>query len=91
MLEGLNSAARRGNAAAHYALAHIHADDGLPGSEGSEYWYSMMKQGRVLDGVELEWALAYKEGQGRAERQAFHVAEAARLGHPKARLALTIA
>lgn len=50
-----------------------------------------MKQGRVLDGVELEWALAYKEGQGRSERQAFHVAEAARLGHPKSRLALTIA
>lgn len=90
LLEGLTSAARRGSAAAHYALAHIYEEDDSPDSEGSEHWYSLLKQGRELQGIELEWALAYGEGKGRAERYGFHFAEAARLGHRDARLAFAI-
>ena len=48
--------------------------------EGSEYWYSLLKQGRPLQGIELEWALAYERERMQAERHAYHLAEA-KLGH----------
>ncbi|MCM8593535.1 hypothetical protein NFO98_31285, partial [Pseudomonas aeruginosa] len=58
--------------------------------EGSEYWYSLLKQGRPLQGIELEWALAYERERMQAERHAYHLAEAAKLGHRAARLARAV-
>ncbi|WP_319176857.1 hypothetical protein [Pseudomonas aeruginosa] len=86
LMEGLEAAARRGNASAHFALAHIYRRDEHSDPLGSEYWYSLLKQGRPLQGIELEWALAYEREQMQAERHAFHLAEAAKLGHRAARL-----
>src|SRR3546814_9921350 len=51
---GLNGLASRGSAAAHYALALIYRGDDLSEEEGSSYWYSLMEQGRDLDGVQLD-------------------------------------
>jgi len=62
----------------------------LSEEEGSSYWYSLMEQGRDLDGVQLEWATAYKTQLLNAEREALHLDEAARLGWPDARLDLAL-
>ncbi|HGS7893554.1 hypothetical protein N0590_18330 [Pseudomonas aeruginosa] len=90
LMEGLEAAARRGNASAHFALAHIYRRDEHSDLEGSEYWYSLLKQGRPLQGIELEWALAYERERMQAERHAYHLAEAAKLGHRAARLARAV-
>ena len=86
LMEGLEAAARRGNASAHFALAHIYRRDEHSDLQGSEYWHSLLKRGRPLQGIELEWALAYERAQMQVERHAFHLAEAAKLGHRAARL-----
>lgn len=49
-----------------------------------------MKQGRDLDGVQLEWATAYKTHLLNAEREALHLNEAARLGWADARLDIAL-
>ncbi len=90
LIDGLNGAASRGSAVAHYALAHIYRGDGLSEKEGSSYWYSLMAQGRDLDGVQLEWAIAHKTQLLNAEREAVHLNEAARLGCADARLDLAL-
>ena len=90
LIDGLNGAASRGCAAAHYALALIYRGDELSEEEGSSYWYSLMEQGRDLDGVQLEWATAYKIHLLNAEREALHLNEAARLGCADARLDLAL-
>lgn len=90
LIDGLNGAASRGSAAAHYALALIYRGDDLSEEEGSSYWYSLMEQGRDLDGVQLEWATAYKTHLLNAEREALHLNEAARLGWVDARLDIAL-
>lgn len=90
LIDGLNGLASRGSAAAHYALALIYRGDGLSEEEGSSYWYSLMEQGRDLDGVQLEWATAYKTQLLNAEREALHLNEAARLGWADARLDIAL-
>ncbi len=80
LIDGLNGAASRGSPAAHYSLALIYRGDDLSEEQGSSYWYSLMEQGRDLDGVQLEWAIAYKTQLLNAEREARHLNEAARLG-----------
>ncbi|PKF70762.1 hypothetical protein CW360_11525 [Pseudomonas fluvialis] len=90
LIDGLNGAASRGSAAAHYALALIYRGDDLSEEEGSSYWYSLMEQGRDLDGVQLEWATAYKAHLLNAEREALHLNEAARLGWADARLDIAL-
>lgn len=90
LIDGLNGAASRGSAAAHYALALIYRGDDLSEEEGSAYWYSLMEQGRDLDGVQLEWATAYKTQLLNAEREALHLNEAARLGWADARLDIAL-
>ena len=56
-IDGLTNAAAKGNATAHFALALIHADDDIDDVEtGSDYWYQQAQSGRVLAGVEKEWA-----------------------------------
>lgn len=89
LLDGLEATARKGNAAAHYALALIHAtaDENDLGA-GSNYWYSQRQQGRVLTGVEKEWAEAYEARLTQAEQYARHLREAGRLGNQHALLDL---
>lgn len=89
LLDGLDAAASKGNALAHYALALIHA----PGDEddqdpGSSWWYSQAQQGRVLTGVEREWAEAYEARLTQTEKYIRHLREAGRLGNPGALLDL---
>ena len=49
LLDGLEAAASKGNATAHYALALIHAPDDEDDDLGAKnsYWYSQGQQGRV--------------------------------------------
>lgn len=86
LIDGLNGAASRGSAAAHYALALIYRGDELSEEVGSSYWYSLMEQGRELEGVQLEWAKTYEERLLNAEREELHLKESARLGWADARL-----
>lgn len=90
LLQDLESAAERGNALAHYALALIydrHADD-----EGqqpiSPYWHNQAQQGRVLTGVQIEWAEAYAKQRADADKYAHHLRAAASLGSRHALLDL---
>lgn len=89
LLDGLDAAASKGNALAHYALALIYApgdDDDL--DAGSSYWYSQGQQGRVLTGVEKEWAEAHETRLAQAEKYTRHLREAGRLGNQHALLDL---
>ncbi|GAA6132281.1 hypothetical protein [Halopseudomonas sabulinigri] len=86
LTDGLRLIAKRGNAMAHYALAQIYGGDGLGYREGSQYWHSKLAQGDELTGVQLEWAKAYSDNILNAEREAFHLQEAVRLGYPAAQL-----
>lgn len=91
MLEGLSAIAGKGHAAAHYALAIIHAptrDDFDALGVGSDYWYMQAQNGRVLTGVEQEWAHAHAARLARDERFSLHLRAAARLGHHEALLEL---
>jgi TPR repeat protein len=87
LLEGLEGAADKGKASAHYALALIHAPNEEQGV-GSEYWYSQAQMGRVLTGVEKEWADAHAACLAKAAKYSQHLHEAARLGHQDALLEL---
>jgi hypothetical protein len=90
MLEGLKLAASKGTALAHYALALIHAPDeeDEERSAGSDYWHSQANQGRILTGVEKEWADAHAAHLDKVAKHAHHLREAARLGHQDALLEL---
>ena len=82
LCSGLEDAAKRGNAKAHYALALILRTDET--SVGSSYWHDRRAQGDQLSGVQLEWANAYQEEVEREAARSGHLREAARLGHPDA-------
>lgn len=87
--DGLENAASKGNALAHYALALIHApEEDEERKVGSDYWHSQAKQGRFLTGVEKEWADDYATNLARSEKHAHHLREAARLGQQDALLEL---
>ncbi|MDI1246470.1 MAG: hypothetical protein PSV24_13840 [Rhodoferax sp.] len=90
MLDGLEAAAGKGNALAHYALALIHAPDHVDADQeaGSSYWHSQAQQGRELTGVEKEWADAHASRLAQAEKGAHHLREAGRLGNQHALLDL---
>lgn len=87
LMHGLTVTAQRDHAMAHYALALLYRGDEFEETEGSEYWHSQLAQGRELAGVELEWALAYRDKLSKAEREAFHLQEATRLGYGAAQQA----
>lgn len=89
-LDGLESAASNGNALAHYALALIHApeDDAADEAAGSSYWYSQAQQGRVLAGVEKEWADEHAAHLARSGQYLRYLREAGRLGNQDALLDL---
>ena len=91
LLDGLTVSANKGNADAHYALALIHApgDDYSGDNEvGSEYWHAQAQNGRVLTGVEKEWAEAHAAHLVKAENYIRHLQEAAKLGQQEALLEL---
>ena len=89
LLDGLDAAASKGNALAHYALALIYApDDEDYLGAGSSYWYAQRQQGRVLTGVEDEWAEAHAYRLAQAQKYTHHLKEAGRLGHQDALLDL---
>ena len=87
-LEGLAAAAKRNVAAAHYALALVHAppDNEDGNGVGSGYWYEQAKQGEVLSGVQQEWAEAWEAHLARVAAHARHLQRAAELGHAEALL-----
>ncbi len=64
-LSSLSSAASKGNADAHYALALLHApvvrefDDWGEPATGSEYWYQQSMSGRLLTDYEQQFADDY--------------------------------
>jgi TPR repeat protein len=89
--DGLEGAASKGNALAHYALALIYAsgeEDEEQQGVGSDYWHSQAQKGRLLTGVEKEWADDYATNLARSEKHAHHLREAARLGQQDALLEL---
>jgi TPR repeat protein len=91
MLEdALEAAASKGHALAHYALALINDRDNEDDEPDprNPYWYSQGQQGRVLTGVEKEWAEAYQGDLTRTEKYVRHLREAGRLGNQHALLDL---
>jgi len=91
LIAGLEFAAGGGNnALAHYGLALIHGfnDDGFGEEVGSNYWYNQGKNGRILTGVEKEFADEYKNKMANDEKYEFHLREAGRLGNEGALLDL---
>ncbi|UOD29246.1 hypothetical protein INH39_28155 [Massilia violaceinigra] len=91
LLEGaLEASASKGHALAHYALALINApdDEDDEADLGSAYWHSQGLQGRVLIGVEKEWAETYEARLARTEKHLRHLREAGRLGNQHALLDL---
>ncbi len=90
LVGALEAAAINGHALAHYALALINDPDNEDDEPdaGSAYWHSQGQQGRVLTGVEKEWAEAYKTRLTRSEKYSRHLREAGRLGNQHALLDL---
>lgn len=90
LIDGLNAAAIKGSGHAHYALALVHAPADADDAQdtGSEYWYNQALGGRVLEGIEKEWADAHAAKLCSAEKYAHHLREAARLGSQQALLDL---
>lgn len=89
LIAGLEAAAAKGNAFAHYALALIHMpEDDCDHDPGSDYWYNQEQSGRVLAGVEKEWADQYAQMISNDEKYEFHLREAGRLGNEQALLDL---
>jgi hypothetical protein len=90
LLESLEIAAAKGIPLAHYALALLTSahDEELDSEEGSSYWYSERQQGRVLTGIEKDWAEVYARQLAQSEKYAHHLREAARLGNKQALLDL---
>jgi hypothetical protein len=89
LLAELESAAEKGNSLAHYAIAlFLMPDADYDQTPGSEYWYTQEQRGRVLTGVEKEWADDYAEAINNAQKFEFHLREACRLGNQDALLDL---
>lgn len=90
LLDGLETAASKGNALAHYALALIFYPDKTVGTRkaGSSYWYSQAQQGHVLTAWEKEWADMHAKYLADTDKYAFHLREAGRLGNEHALLDL---
>ncbi|MBP9634370.1 MAG: hypothetical protein KBE28_05050 [Nitrospira sp.] len=83
LLESLEASANRNIADAHYALALIYGPDEYEDNKTgvSDYWYNQGQQGRVLTGVEIEWADAYTQHLANERKYVTHLREAARLGN----------
>jgi len=89
LLSGLELAAEKGNSQAHYAIAlFLMPAPDFDQTPGSEYWYTQEQRGRVLTGVEKEWADEYVQLINNAQKFEFHLREAGRLGNEDALLDL---
>ena len=86
-LEGLEIAASKNIALAHYALALLHFPDDEQ-KRGSSYWHAQVLQGHILTGVEKEWADAHAVYLAKTAQYVHHLREAARLGQQYALLDL---
>ncbi len=88
LFDGLDAAAGRGNALAHYALALIYGRGGIldehDPSPGDDYWLKQWELGKELKGVELEWAQAALADRERISKSDFHLEQAALLGFDEA-------
>jgi hypothetical protein len=69
------------NAWANYCLA-LHYDNFSEEDHltGSDYWYNQLQAGRQLSGVELTFALEYKQHLTNKSKYEFHLRKAASLG-----------
>ncbi|MCX7069555.1 MAG: hypothetical protein NTW01_00980 [Gammaproteobacteria bacterium] len=85
--ESLQSAAERGSALAHYAIALLHAYD-LPDDEddgtASAYWSRQRRAGVELSGAKAEWADEYDRREESNSRYEHHLRAAASLGYKHA-------
>lgn len=83
LMESLEASANRSNGDAHYVLALIYGPDKFEDDEAdvSDYWYNQGQQGRILTGVEKEWADAYPQHLANEQKHVTHLREAARLGN----------
>lgn len=89
LLAELELAAEKGNSQAHYAIAlFLMPDPDSDQTPGSDYWYTQEQQGRILIGVEKEWADEYVQSINNAQKFEFHLREAGRLGNEDALLDL---
>ncbi len=90
VFHALDAAAKSGNPLAHYAIALHHANSDESDEDGisNDYWYKQMQSGRVLDGAEKEFALAYLQQLTSQKKYQFHLREAGRLGSELALLDL---
>lgn len=88
LISELEDVARKNHLKAHQALVFIYRSMMHEVGSGSEHWYSALLQGASLTGVQLEWAHAYGQSQLFAQREAYHLQEAARLGCSHCRLEL---
>jgi len=88
LLDGLNAAADKDNALAHFALALIYMIEVDQGNEaeGSQYWHLQRQQGHELSETAKAWAQAYEDQQSHAASLRFHLQRAAALGLPAAML-----
>lgn len=88
LLDGLDAAAGRGNALAHYVLALIYGRGGILDehnpSPGDDYWLKQWQLGKELKGVELEWAQAALADRERISKSDFHLEQAVLLGFDEA-------
>lgn len=89
LLAELESAAEKGNSLAHYAIAlFLMPDADYDQTPGAEYWFTQEQRGRVLTGVEKQWADDYAEAINNAQKFEFHLRESGRLGNEDALLDL---
>ncbi|MGM9489782.1 hypothetical protein [Ideonella sp. YS5] len=87
--ESLLRMADAGSALAHLALAQLDEEsiDSEPsGINDGRYWFEQQQSGRVLTGVELEWAEAYRDRSGDRHSRDHHWRRAAALGSAEAAL-----
>jgi TPR repeat protein len=90
-LDSLTSIADGKLAVAHYALALLYApseDEFDAPSVGSDYWYNEAKKGRVLMGIEKEWADAHAARLEHGQKYEQHLRKAGELGYADALLEL---
>jgi hypothetical protein len=87
--ESLLRMADAGSALAHLALAQLDEEslDFKPsGINDGRYWFEQQQSGRVLTGVELEWAEAYRDRSEDRHSRDHHLRRAAALGSAEAAL-----
>lgn len=87
LLDSLATVADSEVAVAHYALALLYAPSeheiDAP-SVGSEYWYNEAQKGRVLTGIEKEWADEHATRLTHGQKYQHHLQKAGELGHTDA-------